>query len=132
MGNLLEGTSLYVLLQKQPDFQCELTLLQHFGDQIGIMVNCTPKEKYKDLYKSMDLLMDPKGIISQIKDMYLKIGVHNEAIEEIEMIDVFVVLLVCVKDCVCRQTKTTLCKRVTCTIRESNPGQTDGNGLFYH
>jgi hypothetical protein len=42
MGNLLEDTSLYLLLQKQPDFQCELTLLQHFGDQMGIMVDCTP------------------------------------------------------------------------------------------
>jgi hypothetical protein len=43
MGNLIEASSLLKLLQKQPNFMCELTLLQFFGKQMGTTVNRTPK-----------------------------------------------------------------------------------------
>jgi hypothetical protein len=43
MGNLLEDTSLVLLLQKQPDFLSEITLLQYFAEQMGVTVDRTPK-----------------------------------------------------------------------------------------
>jgi hypothetical protein len=37
MGNLNEATSLKLLLQKQPDFIAELTLIQYYGQELGIV-----------------------------------------------------------------------------------------------
>jgi hypothetical protein len=43
MGNLIEATSINLLLQKQLDFMGELTLLQYHASQIGVLIDCTPK-----------------------------------------------------------------------------------------
>jgi hypothetical protein len=43
MGNLDEDTSINLLIQKQPDFMSELTLLQYHGKKLGVQVDRTPK-----------------------------------------------------------------------------------------
>jgi hypothetical protein len=43
MDNLREDTSIKLLLQKQPDFIAELTLLQYYGQEMGVLVDRTPK-----------------------------------------------------------------------------------------
>jgi hypothetical protein len=43
MGLLDESTSLKLLLQKQPDFSTELTLLQFYREKMGVLVDRTPK-----------------------------------------------------------------------------------------
>jgi hypothetical protein len=41
------------------------------------------QENYIDLNKTMDLLIDPKGLVMRIEDMSLNIKIHDKAIEEI-------------------------------------------------
>jgi hypothetical protein len=43
MGMLEENTSLKMLLQKQPDFSSELTLLQLYAEKMGVKVDWMPK-----------------------------------------------------------------------------------------
>ncbi len=43
MGILLENTSINLLIQNQPDFVSELTLLQYHGNKLGVIVDRTPK-----------------------------------------------------------------------------------------
>jgi hypothetical protein len=43
MGMLEENTSLKMLLQKQPDFSSELTLLQFYAEKMGVKADRTPK-----------------------------------------------------------------------------------------
>jgi hypothetical protein len=43
MGNLIQKTSIDHLMQQQPDFQSELTLLQYYAKQLGVIVDRTPK-----------------------------------------------------------------------------------------
>jgi hypothetical protein len=43
MGIVLEDTSLNVLMQRQPDFLSELTLLQYHGKKLGVTIDRTPK-----------------------------------------------------------------------------------------
>ena len=43
MGFVLEDTSLNLLVQRQPDFLSELTLLQYHGKKLGVTIDRTPK-----------------------------------------------------------------------------------------
>jgi hypothetical protein len=43
MGILVEESSINLLMQKQSDFTSELTLLQYYGSQLGVLVDRTPK-----------------------------------------------------------------------------------------
>jgi hypothetical protein len=43
MGILMKDTSLNLILQQQPDFLNELTLLQHHGKQMGVKIERSPK-----------------------------------------------------------------------------------------
>jgi hypothetical protein len=43
MGILIEESSINLLMQKQPDFAFELTLLQYYGSELGVLVDRTPK-----------------------------------------------------------------------------------------
>jgi hypothetical protein len=43
MGILLENTSINLMIQNQPDFVSELTLLQYHGNKLGVLVDRTPK-----------------------------------------------------------------------------------------
>jgi hypothetical protein len=43
MENLKEHASLNLLIQKQPDFISELTLLQHVKAKVGALVDMIPK-----------------------------------------------------------------------------------------
>jgi hypothetical protein len=43
MGILLENTSINLMIQSQPDFLSELTLLQYHGNKLGVLVDRTLK-----------------------------------------------------------------------------------------
>jgi hypothetical protein len=43
MGMVLEETSINMLMKKQSDFLHELTLLQYYGQKLGVQVDRTPK-----------------------------------------------------------------------------------------
>jgi hypothetical protein len=43
MGNVIEKSSINLLMMKQTDFASELTLLQFHGNRLGIIINRTPK-----------------------------------------------------------------------------------------
>jgi hypothetical protein len=43
MGNLIEKTSINLLMTKQTDFTSKLTLLQYHENKLGMIVDHTPK-----------------------------------------------------------------------------------------
>jgi hypothetical protein len=43
MGNIIENSSINLLMMKQTDFASELTLLQYHGNRLGVIIDCTPK-----------------------------------------------------------------------------------------